>query len=101
MNKKNDVEVKVSKTALQQKAERNKMLREHARRNRAAKGIQTDPGVTFADIPYEQRLDFLERHEASHKARIKPRKGRSHLPGDITDSLPSFHTEEPITIKTK
>lgn len=87
--------VSVPKSELQLRAERNKQIREEARKNRAARGVETDPGVTFIDLPQEVREAHFTALENNHKTRLKRKSNNPYNPSE------SFSRGDAISVRTR
>lgn len=86
--------VHVPKTALQARAEKMKQMRADAIAKRARKGIETDPGVTFADLPQEMRDDYFQKHESGWKENYNASQRRKGA-----QASQSYERGEPFTFK--
>lgn len=72
----------------------NQRLRDEARKNRAAKGVQVEAGMTWQDLTPEQRATHFANHENSWKNRYNSRQQKNKAQAHQT-----FSVADPVNFK--
>lgn len=74
----------------------NEARREAARKKRAAKGVQVEPGMTWQDLTDQERAHYFAQHESNWKDRYNENQARKK---GGTQGHQTLERGAPITFK--